>query len=102
MGWSDCGTDHEGRPIGYAHEATCDWPGCDEQIDRGLSYVCGDMHLSGESCNGYFCAEHRTFSIRALRGQRCHLCYAWDLLVHWCDQCEGECRWPDLQEGSAP
>lgn len=31
-------------PIGYAWEATCDHPGCEKQIDRGLAYACGGMH----------------------------------------------------------
>lgn len=60
MGWGDCGTDSEGRPIGYVFEAICDEPGCDEQIDRGLSYACGDMHGEDEySCEKYFCEKHQ-------------------------------------------
>lgn len=60
MGWSDCGTDSTGRPIGYAHAATCDHPGCGAKIDRGLSYVCGEMHGSDEySCDKYFCEDHK-------------------------------------------
>lgn len=60
MGWADCGTDSKGRNIGYAYEATCDHEGCSERIDRGLSYVCGDMHGEDEvSCEKYFCEEHR-------------------------------------------
>ena len=60
MGWSDCGTDEDGRPIGYAHEAKCDHPGCDNDIDRGLAYACGGMHghNSWFSCDKYFCGEH--------------------------------------------
>ncbi len=69
MGWGDCGTDSKGRNIGYSFEATCDEPGCNKQIHRGLSFACGGMH--GEepieihadgtfwtSCEGYFCEEH--------------------------------------------
>mgnify|MGYP001806380672 CR=1 FL=1 len=59
MGWSDCGTDSEGRPIGYGHDATCDHPGCTKQIDRGLAYACGGMHGSDDiSCERYCCYEH--------------------------------------------
>ena len=59
MGWADCGTDSEGRPIGYAFDATCDDPGCNEKIVRGLSYACGGMHLDTEyGCEKYFCEEH--------------------------------------------
>lgn len=61
MGWGNCGTDSDGRPIGYVFPATCDHPGCEAEIDRGLSYVCGDMHGASEcSCEGYFCHEHQT------------------------------------------
>lgn len=59
MGWANCGEDSNGRPIGYAHEATCDHPGCDEEIDRGLGYACGEMHGEDEmSCERYFCDKH--------------------------------------------
>ena len=59
MGWANCGEDSKGRSIGYAHVATCDAPGCDAKIDRGLSYACGDMHGDGVGyCEGYFCYEH--------------------------------------------
>ena len=59
MGWANCGEDSKGRPIGYAHEGTCDEPGCTVAIDRGLSYACGGMHGEDEiSCEGYFCSEH--------------------------------------------
>ena len=62
MGWGDCGEDNKGRPIGYCHEATCDHPGCEAKIDRGLSYACGGMHGEGErSCEGYFCGEHLVY-----------------------------------------
>lgn len=59
MSWANCGTDSKGRSIGYAHEATCDHPGCDEKIDRGLAYTCGGMHGENEGdCEGYFCDKH--------------------------------------------
>lgn len=64
MGWADCGKDSNGRPIGYAHEATCDYKGCNAKIDRGLAYSCGGMHGTGEEdfdCEGYFCSKHLTF-----------------------------------------
>jgi len=62
MGWGDCGTDSNGRPIGYVFEAICDFPGCDNRIDRGLSYACGAMHGQNEfDCEGYFCGEHLHF-----------------------------------------
>ncbi len=77
MGWGDCGTDSQGRPIGYVHPATCDHPGCDEQIDRGLSYVCGDMHGEDEvSCEKYFCSKHRPHTVfhQESRGEYLGIC----------------------------
>jgi hypothetical protein len=74
MGWADCGTDSEGRPIGYAHEATCDHPGCNEQIHRGLAYACGGMHGADDfSCERYFCADHRGW-IRDAQGKYRSVC----------------------------
>jgi hypothetical protein len=59
MGWANCGTDSEDRPIGYAFDAVCDQTGCDNRIDRGLAYACGDMHGDLEyACEKYFCEEH--------------------------------------------
>lgn len=63
MGWANCGDDSKGRPIGYARAATCDHPGCDKPIDRGLAYACGGMHGEEDySCEGYFCPEHLVFA----------------------------------------
>lgn len=62
MGWARCGEDSRGRPIGYAHQATCDEPGCAARIHRGLAYACGGEH--GEdvhSCEGYFCGAHLSY-----------------------------------------
>ena len=59
MGWANCGQDSEGRPIGYAHDAVCDEPGCNTKIHRGLAYACGGMHGETEyGCEKYFCAKH--------------------------------------------
>lgn len=59
VGWSYCGEDDLGRPIGYSIEAVCDFPGCEAEIDRGLSYCCGGMHGGGDDgCGRYFCPEH--------------------------------------------
>lgn len=62
MGWSNCGTDSSGRPIGYAFEATCDHPGCDAKIDRGLACACGGMHGDDAYwCDKYFCEKHMSY-----------------------------------------
>jgi hypothetical protein len=64
MSWSDCGKDSQGRPIGYAHAATCDHPGCNAEIDRGLSYACGGMHGNNEiGCEKYFCGDHLEYTV---------------------------------------
>lgn len=74
MGWADCGTDSDGRPIGYAFPAVCDYPGCSTTIDRGLSYACGPMHGAGSYyCEQYFCEEH-LISVEVLEGDAVPLC----------------------------
>lgn len=58
MGWG-YGIDANGREVGYRVTATCDWPGCDSEIDRGLSHACGGMHDENEvGCAGYYCTKH--------------------------------------------
>ena len=75
MGWGDCGHDSNGRPIGYVFAATCDHPGCDAQIDRGLSYACGGMHGEDDhSCEGYFCGKHMVHGCELKDGKLTHLC----------------------------
>ena len=72
MGWSHCGTDDNGREIGYGVPAVCDFPGCGKPIHRGLAYVCGQMHGGGDhGCGGYFCYEHLFMTER---GQLCPTC----------------------------
>lgn len=76
MGWASCGVDSGGRLIGYTHKGTCDHPGCDKKIDRGLSYACGGMH--GETtwgCEGYFCSEHLCIVDKDHDSQLCPACY---------------------------
>jgi len=61
MSWA-CGFDSRwNRDVGYGVPATCDHPGCDAGIDRGLSYVCGGAPYGGEcGCGLFFCEEHRS------------------------------------------
>lgn len=62
MGWSIGYDDTWKRDIGYGVPAYCDHPGCGEEIDRGLSYVCGSEPFGGEhGCGLYFCSKHRQF-----------------------------------------
>jgi hypothetical protein len=50
----------EGRDIGYGVPAICDHPDCNESIDRGLGYVCGNGQPWGddEGCGLFFCMDH--------------------------------------------
>lgn len=48
------------RDIGYGVPAFCDHPDCDEEIDRGLGYVCGAEPYGGEKgCGLFFCGRHQ-------------------------------------------
>ncbi|ARQ95393.1 hypothetical protein [Bradyrhizobium phage BDU-MI-1] len=69
------GTGRDGRDIGYGVPALCDHPGCDAEIDRGLSHVCGMINTDGEDrgCGLHFCAVHLGYSPRF--GQLCVRCY---------------------------
>ena len=55
------------RWAGYGVPAICDQPGCDEEIDRGMGFKCGDLgednfgeHRGGDcmGCGLYFCRAH--------------------------------------------
>lgn len=57
------------RWAGYGVPAECDWPDCEQRIDRGLGYKCethtwvddgGDDVVAGEDgCGLFFCEAHR-------------------------------------------
>lgn len=46
-------TNHR-RWAGYGVPAECDYPTCDQKIDRGMSYRCEQ----GDPCGLFFCAMH--------------------------------------------
>jgi hypothetical protein len=74
MGWSIGGPDERGRWVGYGVRAYCDHPKCNEEIDRGLAYVCCDEEPFGgpRGCGLYFCPKHQHAGgrcIRCLRSQ---------------------------------
>lgn len=52
----------DGREAGYGVEATCDHEACNAPIDRGMSYLCGELTRKGDGgehgCGGYFCETH--------------------------------------------
>src|SRR5579864_2569560 len=60
MSWAVGFDDHWQRDIGYGVPAICDYPSCNEKIDRGFSYVCcGEEPYGGdEGCGLYFCTKH--------------------------------------------
>lgn len=59
MGWAVGWDSTWERDIGYGVPAQCDYPGCTEEIDRGLSFVCGGKPYGGETgCGLYFCLAH--------------------------------------------
>lgn len=74
MGWA-VGTDRDGRDIGYGVPALCDHSACSEQIDRGLSHVCGMINTDGEDrgCGLHFCSNHLRHSVKF--GQLCFRCW---------------------------
>ena len=63
MGWSIGFDSNWKRDVGYGVPGTCDHPECKNEIDRGLSYVCGGDIFGGEhGCGLYFCYEHLVFA----------------------------------------
>lgn len=60
MGWSIGYDDTWRRDIGYGVPAFCDHPKCNEEINRGLSHVCGNGEPYGgdHGCGLYFCGDH--------------------------------------------
>lgn len=80
MGWAFCGKNRAtGAEMGYGVDGVCDHPECAEEIDHGLSYVCGGMHEGGElGCGRYFCGRHLTYVENGYDGlvQVCHECAA--------------------------
>jgi hypothetical protein len=77
MSWA-VGHDHKwDRDIGYGVPAICDHPDCSEEIDRGLSYVCGSDPYGGDrGCGLYFCRKHLLMPASdKLPGQLCERCY---------------------------
>lgn len=66
MGWAVGFDSQWQRDIGYGVPAYCDHPDCNEEIDRGLSYVCGGEPYGGnEGCGLFFCGSHKFYSADA-------------------------------------
>src|SRR5687767_3270880 len=59
MTWSIGFDDSWQRDIGYGVPAYCDYPSCNNEIHRGLGYVCGSEPYGGDrGCGLFFCSEH--------------------------------------------
>ncbi|OOG61684.1 hypothetical protein B0E46_15605 [Rhodanobacter sp. B04] len=59
MSWAVGYDERWKRDIGYGVPSICDHSGCTAEIDRGLSYVCGDEPYGGDrGCGLYFFSEH--------------------------------------------
>lgn len=66
--------DKNGRDIGYMVPATCDHEGCNQDINRGLSFACGGLHGEDEyGCDKYYCSEHLN-NVLEDGGQIYHIC----------------------------
>lgn len=46
---------------GYGVPAICEYPDCNKEIDRGMSYACGGEPFSEYGCDMYFCDKHLQF-----------------------------------------
>lgn len=79
MGWAIGFDDKWQRDIGYGVPAWCDYPGCYERIDRGLTSVCCGQEPYGgdDGCGLYFCEEHHGYMGGGERAfglcERCYL-----------------------------
>lgn len=72
MSWSIGYDSYWQRDIGYGVPAECDHPKCHEEIDRGLSYVCGGEPYGGDrGCGLYFCGKHMSGAGTSQRCSRC-------------------------------
>lgn len=72
MSWAIGFDTHWNRDIGYGVPAYCDAPGCQEEIHRGLAFVCGSEPYGGEhGCGLFFCAKHLFMGTHASVCKRC-------------------------------
>ena len=50
------------RWAGYGVSAYCEHPDCNEEIDRGMSYACGQEPFN-YGCSNYFCSKHTSYEL---------------------------------------
>lgn len=77
MGYASYTIQRNGETIdaGYGIDATCEEPGCDADIDRGLAHLCGQAPGGDEhGCGGYYCAKHLFMGPNAATGDLCGRC----------------------------
>lgn len=73
MGWSIGYDNNWKRDVGYGVPCLCDNPDCLEEIDRGLSHVCGgDVYGGSRGCGLFFCGRHLLMHVRL--PQLCERC----------------------------
>lgn len=63
MGWQIGYDENWQRDIGYGVPAICDHPGCTNEINRGLGFVCANQtpHGGEFGCGLFFCSDHHNF-----------------------------------------
>lgn len=71
-----------GREVeaGYGVSDVCNWTPCKEEIDRGLSYLCGATPGGDEyGCGHYFCEKHLSTPLQDGTPDLCPRCRSrWD------------------------
>lgn len=66
MGWGYAVIN--GREVGYTVDAICDHPECSIEIDRGLSFYCGNIPGDSTGCGKFFCESHLEMGPEAREG----------------------------------
>ena len=56
---------------GYGVPAICEHPDCNEEIDRGMPYACGEEPFSEYGCDRYFCGKHKEMVGYNAFGEKC-------------------------------
>lgn len=71
MGWAH-GREN-GRDVGYGVPDICNLEGCEQKIDRGLSFRCGGVtNLHDDyGCGNFFCGAHMSYGSQ---NQLCETC----------------------------
>lgn len=64
----------DGRWAGYGVPAICEHPECDEAIDRGMDYRCGEEPGAEKGCGLFFCGKHLYFTPHDGDPQMCERC----------------------------